>query len=159
MISTFLRRLAPVAVMTVLLAGVSLFAADTSSFSGKRVVVASHDSYDQVNSKIQSLVAKSGMMIMAQVDQGKMLTMTGLHVQAKLYLIGNPVVGKKLFSADSGVGLYVPLRLSVYRAGETTYIEYDEPSSLLGQFSNPQLAMVGKMLDQKLDNLAVMASH
>lgn len=159
MISTFLRRLTPFMTIAVLLVGVSLSAADTSNFSGKRIVVASHESFDRVNSNIQSLVAQNGMMIMAQVDQGKMLTMTGLHVRAHLYLVGNPVVGKKLFSADSGVGLYVPLRLSVYSAGGMTYIEYDQPSFLLGQFSNPQISMVGKMLDQKLNNLAEMASR
>ena len=44
---------------------------------GDRVVVASSKSFEQTNDAIKSLVAKNGMMVMAEVDQGNMLSMTG----------------------------------------------------------------------------------
>ena len=99
-------------------------------------------------------------MVMAEVNQGKMLSMTGLNLKATLFVIGNPTVGKQLFEQDHGVGLYVPLRIFVYadQSGKT-HIDYDKPSSLLGQFGNDKIAMVGQMLDQKLDGLANMAAH
>lgn len=138
----------------------SFASAASDSFSGQRVTIASSKSFDQVVSAVQSLVAKNGMMVMAQVDQGKMLSMTGLSVQAKLFLIGNPVVGKQLFSQDHGVGLYVPLRIFVYSDNSgKTFVSYDEPSSLLSQFSGPKIAMVGQMLDKKLAGLAHMAAQ
>ena len=108
---------------------------------------------------LKALVAKNGMMVMAEVNQGQMLSMTGLSLKATLFLVGNPTVGKQLFEQNQAVGLYVPLRVSVYAdANGRTHIEYDRPSSLLGQFGNEQIAMVAKMLDEKLDGLASMAA-
>ena len=62
-----------------------------------RVKIASAKSFEQVSDALKSLVAKNGMMVMAQVDQGKMLSMTGLSLKATLFLVGNPTVGKQLF--------------------------------------------------------------
>jgi uncharacterized protein (DUF302 family) len=117
-------------------------------------------SFEDVTKAVKSLVAKNGMMVMAEVDQGKMLSMTGLHLQAKLFLIGNPNVGKQLFEQDHAVGLYVPLRLFVYTdANGKTHVAYDKPSTLLGQFQNEKVGMVAGMLDQKIEGLAAMAAQ
>lgn len=131
-----------------------------NAFSADHVTVDSNKSFDQVNEAVKSLVAKNGMMIMAQVDQGKMLSMTGLKLNATLYLIGNPVVGKQLFEQNHAVGLYVPLRLFVFGdENGKTHLAYDKPSSLLSQFSNGKIDMVGQMLDQKIEGLATMAAQ
>jgi uncharacterized protein (DUF302 family) len=112
-----------------------------------------------VTDAIGKLVSKNGMMVMAEVDQGKMLSMTGLQLKAKLFLVGNPTVGKKLFEQNHGVGLYVPLRIFVYNdANGKTFVAYDKPSSVLSQFDNAEVGMVAQMLDEKLDGLASMAA-
>lgn len=135
-------------------------AAADATFSGKRVTVASSKSFEQVVDNLKSLVAKNGMMVMAQVDQGNMLSMTGLSLKATLFLVGNPTVGKQVFEQDHAAGLYLPLRISVYAdASGKTYVEYDVPSTLLGQFKNPKIDMVAKMLDEKLAGLATMAAQ
>ena len=135
----------------------STFAADAAD---GRVRVASGKSFEQVSAALKSLVAKNGMMVMAQVDQGRMLSMTGLSLEATLFLVGNPTVGKQLFEQDHGVGLYVPLRISVYtdRDGKT-YLEYDKPTSLLGQFKNEKVTTIAQMLDEKISGLARMAAQ
>ena len=51
------------------------------------VTVASSKSFEQVSDAVQALVAKNGMMVMAQVDQGKMLSMTGLTLKATVFLV------------------------------------------------------------------------
>ena len=131
-----------------------------NTFNGVRVTVDSSKSFEQVADALKALVAKNGMMVMAEVNQGQMLSMTGLSLKATLFLVGNPTVGKQLFEQNQAVGLYVPLRVSVYAdANGRTHIEYDRPSSLLGQFGNEQIAMVAKMLDEKLDGLASMAAR
>ena len=139
--------------------GLSLAASNTS-FNGDRVTVASDKSFEDVSSAVKSLVAKNGMMIMAEVNQGKMLSMAGLSLKATLFVVGNPTVGKQLFEQDHGVGLYIPLRVFVYedQAGKT-FVSYDRPSASLAQFKNEKIAMVAQMLDQKLDGLANMAAH
>ena len=122
--------------------------------------MSSNKSFDEVTKAVKSLVAKNGMMIMAEVDQGRMLSMTGLNLKATLYIVGNPVVGKQLFEQDHAVGLYVPVRIFVYSdASGKTSVSYDKPSTLLSQFQNSKMNMVAQMLDQKLEGLANMAAH
>jgi uncharacterized protein (DUF302 family) len=147
------------AIVSVASVGLS-FAGSNSSFNGDRVTVASDKSFEEVTSAVKSLVAKNGMMVMAEVNQGKMLSMTGLSLKATLFVVGNPTVGKRLFEQDHGVGLYVPLRVFVY-ADESgkTFVSYDRPSALLRQFQNEKIGMVAQMLDQKLEGLANMAAH
>ena len=125
-----------------------------------RVTVESTHSYEQTVDKVKGAVGQGGMMVMGQVDQGHMLSMTGLTLKATLFLVGNPTVGKKLFEQDHSVGLYVPLRVFVYEDKDgKTYVTYDKPSSSLKQFNNPQIDMVAGMLDQKIQGLAQMVTH
>ncbi len=128
-------------------------------YQGDRVAVQSGKSFEDVSNPIKTLVAQNGMMVMAEVDQGKMLSMAGLQLKAKLFLVGNPNVGKQLFEQNHAVGLYVPLRIFVFAdAGGKTIVEYDKPSAVLAQFGNEKIGMVAKMLDEKLAGLAQMAA-
>lgn len=142
-----------------LLLGNSAGAAE-NAFQGSRVTVESSKSFDEATKALKSLVAKNDMMVMADIDQGNMLSMTGFKLKAHLFLIGNPTVGKKLFEQSHGVGLYVPLRIFVYTdASGKTFIAYDTPSALLSQFENEEIGMVAQMLDQKIESLAKMAAQ
>ena len=130
------------------------------SFTGERVTVDSGKSFDQVVDSVKSLVAKNGMMVMAEVDQGRMLSMTGLSLKATLFLVGNPTIGKQLFEQNHAVGLYIPLRLFVFADDHgKTHVAYDKPAALLSQFQSEKLSMIGQMLDQKLEDLATMAAQ
>jgi uncharacterized protein (DUF302 family) len=141
------------------LALVGLFARPTLA-QDARVTVESTHSYEQTIDKLKSAVSQGSMIVMAQVDQGHMLSMAGLKLNAELFLVGNATVGKKLFDADHGVGLYVPLRVFVTEGTDgKVYVSYDKPSSLLKQFNNPQIDMVANMLDEKIQGLAQMATH
>lgn len=138
---------------------VPAYAAD-HNFSADRVTLESNKSFDDVSKAVKSLVAKNGMMVLAEVDHGKILSMTGLKLNAKLFMVGSPTVGKQLFEQSHSVGLYVPLRLYVYSDGNgKTIVEYDKPSSLLSQYGNDKIGMVAKMLDEKLSGLAMMAAQ
>lgn len=158
MVNTFTRSAA--LVILALASGPSLAAAADTSFAGVRVTVASEKSFDQVTGALKSAVSQNGMMVMAEVDQGQMLSMTGLTLKATLFLVGNPTVGKQLFEQDHAVGLYVPLRVFVYGGPDgKTYVSYDRPSALLGQFENEGIGMAATMLDEKLQGLASMAAR
>lgn len=137
-----------------------LAVATAASAQEARVTMASDHSFEQTVDKLKSAVSQGGMMIMAQVDQGNMLSMAGLRLKATLFLVGNPMVGKRLFEQDHGVGLYVPLRVFVTEGKDgKTYVSYDKPSVLLKQFGNSEIDMTASMLDQKLEGLARMATH
>lgn len=148
-----------VAIAAALLLSASAFAGDTK-FDGNRVTVASNKSFEDVVDALKALVAKNGMMVMAEVNQGQMLSMTGMSLKATLFLVGNPTVGKQIFEQDHAAGLYIPLRVFVYAdAAGKTVVSYDKPSSLLGQFKNDKVKMVGEMLDKNIGGLATMAAQ
>lgn len=130
-----------------------------ASAQAQSVTAASHESFEQTVSQLKSAVAHGGMMVMATVNQGKMLSMTGLRLNATLFLVGNPTVGKMIFGQDPAVGLYVPFRVYVYQATNgTTYVTYDQPSTLLKPFGNSRIDKTAGMLDQKLHGLVEMAT-
>src|SRR5258708_2301150 len=138
---------------------VAASAAD-NNFAGSRVTVTSEKSFEEVTKAVKALVAKNGMMVMAEVNQGKMLSMTGLSLKATLFIVGNPGVGKQIFEQDHAVGLYVPFRLFVYSdQNGKTHVSYDKPSAILAQFQNEKIGMVAQMLDEKLQGLATMAAQ
>ena len=125
-----------------------------------RVSIASQKNFEQTISQLKSSVGQGGMMIMATVDQGNMLSITGLKLKATLFLVGNPTVGKKVFEQTHAAGLYLPLRVLVYEdTNGKTYVSYDKPSSLLAQFDNNEVNQTAAMLDQKLDGLVHMVTQ
>lgn len=141
------------------LALIALFIVPASAQTG-RAVVQSHKSFDQTVSALKSAVGQGGMMVMATVDQGNMLSMTGMSLKATLFLVGNPTIGKKLFEQNHGVGLYVPLRVFVYEDKDgKTYVSYDKPSDLLSQYHNNEISQTAGMLDQKLQGLVQMVTQ
>ncbi len=104
---------------------------------------------------LSKMVAKNGMMVMGEIHQGKILEMTGLKVESETIFVGNPNMGKKLFSANPGVGQVVPVRINVFRnADGKTVVSYIPPSRILADYDNPMLTKMAGMLD---DNLAKMA--
>lgn len=150
----FLSKWMSALLFLVFAAGVSL----PASAQGRGVTVASHASFQQTVSQLKSAVAHGGMMVMATVNQGRMLSMTGLRLQATLFLVGNPTVGKMIFGQDPAVGLYVPFRVYVYEKDGTTYLTYDKPSALLRPFGNARIDKTAAMLDGKLRGLVAMAA-
>ncbi len=154
------RKIAMVGMLSLVIGALVSAAGSDVPFNATRASVPSNQSFEHVVGNLKSLVAKNGMMVMAQVDQGNILSMTGLSLKATLFLVGNPTVGKQVFEQDHAAGLYLPFRISVYAdANGKTHVEYDVPSTLLAQFKNPTIDGVAKMLDQKLANLATMAAQ
>jgi hypothetical protein len=52
------------------------------------------------------------------------------------------------------------LRVLVYEAEDrTTRVEFDQPSSLFGQFEHPEVTSVGLSLDKKMANLIKKAEE
>jgi uncharacterized protein (DUF302 family) len=124
------------------------------------VKIQSQKSFDQTISAVQSTTSQNGRMVMGHLNQGQMLSMTGLQLKAESFLVGNPNVGKKLFTADHAVGLFVPVRIFVYEDTDGhTYVSYAKPSASLGQLKNDQVSMIANMLDEKIQNIAQGATR
>jgi len=123
------------------------------------VTVQSTRSFDKTVDQAKQLVAKNGMMVLAEVNQGKILSMTGLDTKGISLFLGNPQVGNKLFTADRGAGLAVPVRLNIYEGKDgKTYINYVKPSVQLASFNNEMINKIAGKLDKKLGMLTGMLS-
>ncbi len=87
-------------------------------------------------------------------DHGKLLKIFGTPRKAKQYVLGNPLIAITMTRHDIRAAGYAPLRMLVYEGDDqSTRVEYDQPSSLFGQFNNPEVTTVGQSLDAKLANL------
>jgi uncharacterized protein (DUF302 family) len=141
---------------------VAIFALTLFSFqqvkAQKLVTVKSAKSYDATVDAIKKGVAGAGMMVLAEINHGKILSMTGLSINAQSIFIGNPNVGNQAFTDNKAVGLAIPIRLNVYAENGTTYINYFTPSSELGNFKGGKIKMIGGELDKKITMLTSMAS-
>lgn len=123
------------------------------------ITVKSSMSFDGTVNAIKQAVSKGGMMVMSELNQGKMLSMTGLSLQAESLFIGNPQVGKQAFSDDPSVGVVIPVRLNIYEKNGSTYISYFKPSDLFSSFSGRPEKMLGQKLDMKLHMMTSMLSN
>ncbi len=141
---------------------VAIFALTLFSFqqvnAQKLVTVKSAKSYDATVDAIKKGVAGAGMMVLAEINHGKILSMTGLSINAQSIFIGNPNVGNQAFTDNKAVGLAIPIRLNVYEENGTTYINYFTPSSELGNFKGGKIKMIGGELDKKITMLTSMTS-
>jgi uncharacterized protein (DUF302 family) len=131
-----------------------------AQMSGDMLVrVQAQGSVSQVAGRLKQAVSQNGLMVMGQLNQGKVLGMTGAKVESQSFFVGNPQLGKKLFAADEGVGVVVPVRVNVYRDGQGhTVISYLKPSEELRAYGSPALDKMAPMLDQKLHAIAAAAA-
>jgi len=111
----------------------------------------------------QRLKAAEGaqeLMIFLVFDHGAALNMVGARRNAKQYLIGNPLTAIQMSQHDIRAALYAPLRVLVYeKTVGTTIVEYDQPSSLFGQFGREDVTHVASTLDTKLERVIAQAAE
>ncbi len=123
------------------------------------VTVQSKMPFNKTVSSLKKMIAKNGMMVLSELNQGKVMAMTGLKMNDVSLFVGNPTVGHKLFSADRGVGVAVPIRVNIYEnTNGHTYVSYVKPSDQLAPFHNKKVDMIANMLDQKLSMMTGMIS-
>jgi len=105
--------------------------------------------------RIRNMEGEQGLMIFVILDHGSALNMAGKQQRAKQYLIGNPLAAIQMTSYQIGAALYAPLRVLIYEnaAGEAV-AEYDQITSLIQQFNDPEVSSVAAMLDIKLQRAA-----
>jgi uncharacterized protein (DUF302 family) len=155
-----LVRFAKIGLMAMILLAVSAQSSQLFAQDNSLRVVQSKAAFDQTVKNLRQLVSKNGMMVLSELNQGNVLSMTGLKLNAVSLFVGNPNIGKNLFTADRGVGIVVPVRVNVYEnTNGKTYVSYFKPSAQLAGFNNENIRKIAKMLDEKLAKLTDMLSH
>ena len=132
--------------------------AHAGSGTGDFVSVPSHRNFSGTVAALKSAVSSNHMMVMGQINQAKVLSMTGLHLAgAESFLVGNPVFGKKALSMDPAAGVALPARMYVWVDHGKTYVGYIKPSVVLGAV-NPKFAMMSNKLDMAFGKIAEQAA-
>ena len=110
--------------------------------------------------RIKAAEGAQELMIFSVFDHGAALNMVGARRNARQYLIGNPLTAIQMSRHDIRAALYAPLRVLVYeqKAGQTI-VEYDQPSSLFGQFGRGEVTHVALTLDAKLEQVIAQAAE
>ena len=109
-----------------------------------------------VAAQLKAMEGEQGLMLFNVQDHGQLLALMGTPGKAKQYVFGNPLIALQMTRHDLRAALYAPLRLLVYEAPtQAVYAEYDLPSSLFGQFGNPDVSQVAQSLDEKVKQLLI----
>jgi uncharacterized protein (DUF302 family) len=127
-------------------------AADLAKFAQ---LVASKAQATEIQNAVQAMAGDLGFMHLAKLDQGPLVSLLGKRKKMTVYLLGNPVLANTMFEAFPEIGLYAPLRASVYEDDrDVTHFTYDRPSTLLQQFNNKDVTSVAQILDDRMSKLA-----
>lgn len=97
---------------------------------------------------------EQGLMIFAVQNHGALFAMVGSHRKARRYHVGNPRIALQMTSLDIRAGLYAPLSVLVCESEPgVVKVDFDQPSTLFGQFGNPGVTAIALDLDRKLENV------
>jgi len=106
----------------------------------------------------ETLEAGPELSIFLFRDHGSLLRIAGEARKAVQYEIGNPLTASKMTRHQLAAGLYAPLRVLLYEdQGGGSVFEYDQPSSLFGQFRDQQVDGVARGLDLALERALRLA--
>jgi uncharacterized protein (DUF302 family) len=108
---------------------------------------------------LKSMEGEQGLMIVQIFDHGADLLMVGQRRKAKQYLIGNPLVAIQMTRHDIRAALYAPLRVLVFESEPgRTVVEFDQASTLFGQFGRNEVTAESVESDRKLDRIIAKAA-
>lgn len=109
---------------------------------------------DNLRERLKAIAGDAGLAIHYVGPHGDWLALQNQRAKICNYLIGNVLYAVQMTGVHPGAGLYAPLRIVVYadNAGGCV-VEYDQPSTLFGQYGQPEIDKVARILDDKLQSL------
>jgi uncharacterized protein (DUF302 family) len=100
---------------------------------------------------LKRIAGEDGLAIHYVALHGDLLALKGERRPLTTYYIGNVLSAVEMTKINPGSGLYAPLRVVVYGNAEGgTTMEYDRPSSMFGQFKDPEIDAMAHSLDERL---------
>src|ERR1700728_1918184 len=66
-----------------------------------------------VESAVAAYLGPTGFVALARLDQGALLSLHGESLGATRYLVGNPLLARRVLSADPAAALYAPFGVAV----------------------------------------------
>ncbi|MCQ0092555.1 DUF302 domain-containing protein [Roseovarius sp. M141] len=98
---------------------------------------------------LEQAVEGAGATVFARVDHAAGAEAAGMELApAQLLIFGNPKLGTPAMQDDALAGLYLPLKVLVYRDGDgQVWLTYDDPAQSLGDLDGiaPDAGYIAKM--------------
>lgn len=122
--------------------------------------LASSATFEDYTAEMTAIAGRSNLIEVAFLDWGRVLSLAGVPMQAKLFVIGNPLTARKLLEAGGAeVGLYLPTRMLVFAGADgRTHVCYDRFTPILEPRGNEALSTVAGVIDGVLAKLAAAAT-
>ena len=109
---------------------------------------------DALRERLEGIAGDAGLAIHYVGPHGDWLALQGERRKICNYLIGNVLYAVQMTGIHPGAGLYAPLRIVIHaNAQGGCVVEYDQPSTLFGQYGQPGIDKVAHILDDKLKTL------
>lgn len=107
-------------------------------------------SWDEVVAVVDEHVGPTGLAALARIDQGALLSLKDYAIEATLYLVGNPVLARKVIGARRTAALYAPFRVVVYGDAFGAHVAYDRPSSVFASLGSSTVDAIAVQLDDRI---------
>ncbi len=142
-----------------LICGLLGAAAPVLGQSPDRVDRASARDFETTVKQLETALQGRGFMIVARADHQNMLRMVGASVRGSRTIeFGKPDMMKSHLPAHPEIGLEMPMRFYVWeRADGTTVVSYHRPSVVFAAYEDPQLKMMGEMMDGIFEQITAEA--
>jgi len=105
-----------------------------------RYVVESAKSVEVATADLEAAVRRNGFGILHQYDLKKTLAGKGVDLphECRILDVCNPQQAARVLTADMGMNVALPCRISVYEEGGQTRIGMVKPTAMLASLSNSQ---------------------
>ena len=107
-------------------------------------------SWSEVNDVVNETAGPTGFVTISRIDQGSLFRLSGEALSATLYLIGNPIIARRVAALDVAATLYAPFRVVVYENAAGVYVAYDEPSSVFRSLGSSGIDGIALELSQRI---------
>lgn len=119
------------------------------------------NTWDEYAEECAAFAGRSNLIEVAFLNWGRVLSLAGVPMKAKCFVVGNPLTARKLLEAGGPeVGLYLPTKIFVFDdADGVTHVAYDKFTPVMERFGNETLTKVAGVIDGVLANLAAAATR
>jgi uncharacterized protein (DUF302 family) len=113
--------------------------------------------WDEVEKTITPKQGPTGLVALARLDQGSLLSLSSQPMEATLYLVGNPLIARQVIGDRAAGSLYAPFRVAVFGDQAGAHVAYDQPSSVFASLESSAIDQIAADLDGKVKAAAEAA--
>lgn len=112
----------------------------------------------EVMDRLEAAVTDAGATVFGRVDHGAGAQSVGMELpDSQLLIFGNPKLGTPAMQQDIRAGLYLPLKMLVYRDGDQTRIVWQDPEEMFDDLDTDDDAEYLSKMTQALSGFAAKA--